>query len=208
MKFSIPVFCAFFCLTMISSCEKSEKNLEKEEIHSVPLNYEPTELSEKGDFVYDLGENIEVHLDNGEKIKVGNNSFEFRLLHFLDNPNEEIFNHSTLGWMTLDQIGFYENQVQLNESAVGQLKRLAKILKNYPEFQIKMGAFTSDEDFDQDQLAAILKQFTAILTQKGISAARIQTQVFGNVQQVCPSNDTPACQAQNRRFDVKVWKVN
>lgn len=86
------------------------------------------------------------------------------------------------------------------------MKRLAKILKNYSNYSLKLGAFTSGEDFDQDQLTAILKQFTSNLTQEGISAARIQTQVFGNVQQVCPSNDTPACQAQNRRFDVKVWK--
>lgn len=206
MKFSIGVFCSIFFLIAISSCHQSEKIVENEETHLVPLNYKPTELSEKGDFVYDLGEMIEVQLDNGEKIKVGNNSFEFRLLQFLDNPNEEIINHSTLGWITLDQIGFYENQVNLTPSALAQLKRLAKILKNYSNYSLKLGAFTSGEDFDQDQLTAILKQFTSNLTQEGISAARIQTQVFGNVQQVCPSNDTPACQAQNRRFDVKVWK--
>lgn len=187
-------------LSLVVSCKNStEIELENSsDLFHVEV-YDPTQLSEKGDFMYDVGEMLEIQLTKGSKMSVGDKSFEYQLWQLLKNKDQK-----RTYWLTLDQIGFYANQFGLDKKAKKQLTHLSKILKQHSELTLTFGAFTAEQDVDKEKLQLILKEFTDFMVEQGIATHRIQVQVLGDQQRVCPPNDTAACQAQNRRFAVKI----
>ncbi len=42
------------------------------------------------------------------------------------------------------------------------------------------------------------------LVKLGVNASNIKAEGYGPEHPICPANDTPVCQAQNRRVDIRI----
>lgn len=160
-----------------------------------------------GNFIYDLGSEIEIPLKNGTKLKVGESSIENKLYKFLNDDNATVSEDKTQGWMTLDRIYFEKGKSSLTPESKQQLKNLVLILKDYPKAKIKLGGYTDNAGSQEvNQPLSNERAQTAMKTMVslGIEKDRVSAEGYGAAHFVCATNDTPACMAQNRRVDLRV----
>lgn len=160
-----------------------------------------------GNFIYDLGPEVEVVLKNGTKLKVGEGSVENKLYKFLSNSDVLVSDDKTQGWMTLDRIYFEKGKSTLTPESKQQLKNLVLILNDYPKSKIKLGGYTDNAGYQEvnqslsnERAQAAMKTMIVL----GLKQERVSAEGYGATHFVCAANDTPACMAQNRRVDLRV----
>ncbi|MRJ08341.1 DUF937 domain-containing protein [Ornithobacterium rhinotracheale] len=160
-----------------------------------------------GNFIYDLGSEVEISLKNGTKLKVGEGSIENKLYKFLSDSNFTVSDDKTQGWMTLDRIYFEKGKSSLTPESKQQLKNLVLILNDYPKAKIKLGGYTDNagsqevnQPLSNDRAQTAMKTMIAL----GLKKDRVSAEGYGAAHFVCATNDTPACMAQNRRVDLRV----
>ncbi|MBK9730560.1 MAG: OmpA family protein [Chitinophagaceae bacterium] len=102
-------------------------------------------------------------------------------------------------------IQFVSGSAQLTSKAIGSLVPLIDYLNKYPDLKMEINGHTDDAGKDEanqklseDRAAAVKNQ----LIKKGIDAARLTSQGFGETQPVA-DNTTPAGRAANRRVELK-----
>ncbi|MRJ11141.1 DUF937 domain-containing protein [Ornithobacterium rhinotracheale] len=160
-----------------------------------------------GNFIYDLGSEVEISLKNGTKLKVGEGSIENKLYKFLSDSNFTVSDDKTQGWMTLDRIYFEKGKSSLTPESKQQLKNLVLILNDYPKAKIKLGGYTDNAGSQEvNQPLSNERAQTAMKTMVslGLKKDRVSAEGYGAAHFVCATNDTPACMAQNRRVDLRV----
>lgn len=162
-----------------------------------------------GNFVYDTGETITLTLpNNGGELKVGKNSTEAKLVAFLNDKNAAI--DTVKGnWFEFTNVRFKKGSADLLEESMAQLKNLVSISKAYPTAVFKFGGYTDSTGSAAVNTALSQKRADAVMAMAkrlGATAASLAggAKGYGPAHPICEANDTPECQAQNRRVAVNV----
>jgi outer membrane protein OmpA-like peptidoglycan-associated protein len=163
-----------------------------------------------GNYIYELGEEMEIILPDSAKTKmmVGRNSTEAKLYAFLSNDAMVVDTvDKTKGWITCDRIFFESGQAVLTENSVQQIERLAAIIKAYPNAEVKVGGYT--DTTGSAEVNTKLSGERALTVANGIQAASGRTNIvsegYGPLHPIA-DNSTPEGRAMNRRVDLRVTK--
>ncbi len=169
------------------------------------INLPAGALSADGDFVYETGAISDLKLKDGFTMKVGENAVERKLVDFVTDANKAV---DKATWFTLDRLTFEKGSAVL-KGGKEQLNNLKGILMAFPNLKIKMGGYTDNTG----DAAANLKlsqeraeAAKAALVKMGIDGRRVETEGYGDQHPVCKENNTPECQAMNRRIDIRVME--
>ncbi|MFT3982155.1 MAG: OmpA family protein [Ferruginibacter sp.] len=159
-----------------------------------------------GDFIYDLGENVEISLPDGVKLTVGKNSTEYKLVQFLNDKSAAI--DTVKGnWFEFTNVRFKTGGSEITAESEAQLKNLVTIAKAYPAAKFKIGGYTDNTGDAAKNLALSKKRAEAVAAKVkglGIAAAAITGAEGYGQEWPIASNDTPEGRAQNRRVAVNV----
>lgn len=166
-------------------------------------------LDEEGNYLYDLGESIDLVLPDATTITVGGKSAEAFLVQKLNNAAEQSRLLAQKEWITLNQVFFKSNSSKLSASSQSQLENLHQILVAFPEAKIKIGGYTDNVGNDEENLKISANRANVVkkmLMRMGVDESRMQAEGYGAQHFVCEANDTDVCRAQNRRIDIKLVK--
>lgn len=183
-----------------SSCNNEIKD-EMETEETIVWELREPELDENGNYIYDVGREVVVDLNDEFSLRVGEKSVEYKLFQMLNDDSFQINSNEEFGWITLDRVHWIDNE--LYESSLDQFENLVQILNSFPQSIIKIGGFT-DDDSRRNEFEKKVKKVYEELVKMGIDSNRLSYQVYGKKNLVCESNDTDLCRAQNRRVDIRL----
>lgn len=159
-------------------------------------------LNEYGDWVYEVGNDIELTLPDGVVLQVGSRSVEYRLVEFI-NSNKPVDKDT---WFSLDRLYFETGSATLKPQSQQQVKNIAAIMKSYSDVNLKIGGYT-DNTGSEDLNMRISQERANVALQSlvdlGVSADRLKAEGYG-AQHPIANNETEEGRAQNRRIDVRV----
>lgn len=174
-------------------------------VQPVNPNIPKGQLNAEKDFVYDLGENVELKLPNGTSLTVGQNSTEAKLITLLNDPNFKIDKNK---WITIDRLYFESGSATIKDDSKEQLDNIVKILKAYPSLVLKMGGYTDNTGDEKSNLKLSNQRAYAVstyITQKGgFNPLKVEAEGYGAQHFICPENDSEDCKAVNRRIDISI----
>lgn len=168
-----------------------------------------SKIDADGNFIYEIGDEMELTLPDSTKMKIGENSTENKIYTQLNNPDFKVNEDKTKDWVSLDRVYFSTGKSSLTENSNQQINNLVKILKSYPTATIKIGGYTDntgDAVINQKVSAERATTVAQQLIKGGIDAKRITSEGYGAQHFVYPANDTDECKAQNRRVDIRITK--
>ncbi len=164
-------------------------------------------LDENGNFIYNVGDNFEIELADGTTLMVGSKSTEAKLFNRLSGDYTVPATPTGDDWMVLDRVYFATGGDALTPESQTQVDNIAKILNNFPNATIKIGGYTDNTGSADVNKEVSTKRANSVMNElvgKGVAADRLKAEGFGPEFPVCPANDTPQCQAQNRRVDIRI----
>lgn len=170
---------------------------------------ETKELDADGNYIYDVGEILEITLPNGEKLSIGKNSTENQLFSMLENTDFVVSEDKTQGWITLDRVYFTTGSDELTSASQQQIKNIVALLKAFPETEVKLGGYTDNtgsQQINQPLSDGRAKSVMNTINQAGVDASRMAAEGYGSEHPICPANDTEVCKAKNRRVDIRITK--
>ncbi len=109
----------------------------------------------------------------------------------------------------LHNVNFGYNQADLNQYAQEELIRIVPLLKSYPNLLIEIAAHTDNIGTKEGNLTLSQKRADVVksfLVAQGIASAQIITQALGEKQPIA-SNQTEEGRKQNRRFELRVLRI-
>lgn len=189
--------------TTTHSEEVTHENLETEEVK------EDGTLDDKGNYVYNLGENLVITLANGTELNVGEFSTENKLYKALSDADFEVSEDKTQGWITLDRVYFDTGKDNLTEESRQQLDNIIELMKVYPNAEIKLGGYTDNTGSQEVNIRVSDSRAKSVMNdmiENGIETNRLSAEGYGPEHPICPANDTDICKAKNRRVDVRLIK--
>lgn len=113
------------------------------------------------------------------------------------------------GKIDLHNIYFQQSKAVILESSFPELERLATILVETPNLNIRVEGHTDNQGKPEglkqlsEERAAAIKQY---LTDKGITQERVETIGYGAAYPIS-SNDSEAERAKNRRVEIRITKL-
>ncbi len=163
-----------------------------------------------GNFVRDLGANVEIDLPNGGgKLTVGQGSTENQLYKMLTDANFVVDTvDKTKGWVSCDRLYFETGKNILTAQSQQQISNLAAIMKAFPNCNLKMGGYTDNTGNAASNLTLSQSRAEtafAALVKLGVDKIRGKAEGYGQEHPIA-TNDTPEGRAQNRRVDIRVTK--
>ncbi|MDG4946594.1 OmpA family protein [Weeksellaceae bacterium KMM 9713] len=175
---------------------------------------EETEVSTEkvdaaGNYIYDVGEMLEIELPNGEKMKIGANSTENQLFSMLNNSDFVVSADKTQGWITLDRVYFTTGSDELTATSQNQLDNIVALLKAFPGTEVKLGGYTDNtgsQQINQPLSEGRAKSVMNKIGNAGVDVARLAAEGYGSEHPLCPANDSDVCKAKNRRVDIRITK--
>ncbi len=108
----------------------------------------------------------------------------------------------------LNNIFFAQSKYYLRENSYPELQRLIKILKNYPNVEIKLEGHTDNQGDPALNLKLSIDRVNEVkkyLVSKGINGSRITTEGYGGTKPIA-SNDQEDTRKLNRRVEFTVTK--
>lgn len=178
----------------------------KQEVDTVQV---ATVLDEDGNYIYNVGQLLDITLPDGSKINVGENSLESKLYKMLSDESFNVSEDKTQGWITLDGVTFSKGSANLKDNSKKQIDNLVAILKAYPSANVKFGGYTDNTGSSEANQKISAQRAEAVvnaLIAGGVAADRLAAEGYGPEHPICPANDTDECKAQNRRVDLRVTK--
>jgi len=164
------------------------------------------EVNADGDYVYKSGEAQETTLPNDAKISLAAGTDLYRMHEKIKANDAALLDKSN--WFTLEDLYFEKGSNKLKPSSDAALKNLYEIANCY-NLNIKLGGYT-DASGDSLKNVALSAQRAesakAALVKLGLAADRIETEGYGPLHPKCISELSAACDAQNRRIDVRITK--
>lgn len=197
-------------LAPILGSEKNDSNaVNINTIENLNDSKEIAQLDGDGNFIYNIGNPIDLELPSGNSIQVGSNSTEMKLFRYLSNQNARIniSKNDRRDWITLDRVFFSKGTSGLTGESEDQLKKIYLLLSEFPETKIKIGGYTDNTGTDEQNEKISRERANTVkrnLTRMGVDEARMQAEGYGAEHFICPANDTDVCKAQNRRVDLKI----
>lgn len=161
-------------------------------------------LDENGNYIYDIGNIVELSLPGGEKLKVGSQSSESKIINLIKSKDDK---EKFSSWTTLDRVYFKTGSDELTEASKQQIKNIASIMNAYPDVKLKLGGYTDNTGSKEVNQNISLKRAQSVankLISIGISSDRLKFEGYGSDYPICSANDTDECRAQNRRVDVRI----
>lgn len=195
-------------------CEKKDNIAaapvtETETSNTSDITTSTSKLDADGNYIYDIGQNIDLALPGGSSITVGENSSENKLFTMLNDANFTISDDKTQGWVTLDRVYFATGKSELTTNSEAQVANLTALLAAFPTASVKVGGYTDstgDAAVNKRVSTERAKSIADKLIAGGVDASRIESEGYGAEHFVCPANDTDECKAQNRRVDIRITK--
>jgi OOP family OmpA-OmpF porin len=158
-------------------------------------------------YIYNTGQPLVLTLPDGSRQRVGANSTEYRLYHFLADPTELVDPLNPLaGCLNVDRVYFPPGKATLTAESQQQLQNLAAILKAFPQARIKLGGHTDNVGDDrQNQQLSQQRARAAMyaLSALGVPKSRLLTESYG-AKALVASNAAPVGRALNRRLSLQV----
>ncbi|MEJ8757197.1 OmpA family protein [Pontibacter sp. H259] len=147
----------------------------------------------------------EREIPGGVVLNIPPNGIESKLVAFIEDENKAVDKTS---WFSFDRLNFDTGSARIQPQSQEQIDNIAKILKAYPQVNIKIGGYTdnvgqpaSNLKLSQDRAQAV----KAAIQKLGIDASRLEAEGYGEQHPVA-DNTTEQGRAQNRRIDVLVTK--
>ncbi len=168
-----------------------------------------TKLDADGNYIYDIGSNIEIALPDGSKMNVGQSSTENKFFTMLNDANFKVSDDKTQGWVTLDRVYFTTGKSDLTANSQAQVANIVTLLKAFPTASVKVGGYTDntgDTAINKRVSTERAKSVADQLIAGGVETSRIESEGYGAEHFVCPANDSDECKAQNRRVDLRITK--
>ena len=160
-------------------------------------------LDASGNYVIDIGPEGSRKLKNGERLMIGENSIENKIVDFAE-ANDGSAKQSD--WLTFDRIYFEPGKTSLTSNSDQQLQNIAAIMKSYPSVFLKLGGYT-DNTGERSTNKVISTQRAEscqnALLALGVDKSRLAAEGYGASNPIA-DNSTEAGKAQNRRISVKV----
>ncbi len=103
-------------------------------------------------------------------------------------------------------VTFDTGSAHVKPALYSEINRIADVLQQYPQTLIRVEGHTDSVGSDQNNMELSRQRAEAVkelLTQRGVSPARIQVVALGETQPVAP-NSTATGRGQNRRVEIKV----
>ncbi|MGI9526405.1 MAG: DUF937 domain-containing protein [Weeksellaceae bacterium] len=192
----------------VKALDKEGKEIKiVDELSAAPLEVKGTYDSINNRYIYDIGEDTQITLPDGETITVGSNSTEAKLYNFLSDDAQTVSDDKTQGWIVLDRVYFETGSNNLDVTSRDQLERITKIMNAYPNMKVKLGGYTDNQGGQEVNQPLSERRASTVmenLVKSGINADRLSSEGYGQDHFVCPANDTPECKALNRRVDIRV----
>lgn len=111
--------------------------------------------------------------------------------------------------MIMKNVGFVRSKSELLDHSYPELNRLAELMKDYPEMEIKLEGHTDntgDKDLNEQLSLERAQQIADYITSKGIKAKRIEVNGYGGTKPIAP-NDKEATRILNRRVEYIITKM-
>ncbi len=159
-------------------------------------------LDASGNYIIDIGPEGTRKLKDGERLVVGQNSVENKIVDFAE-ANES--KNAESNWITFDRIYFETGKSSLTANSEKQLENIAAIMKSYPNISLKLGGYTDntgDKAINSKISAQRAESCQAALIALGVDKDRIIAKGYGSDHPIA-DNSTEEGRAQNRRISVK-----
>ena len=190
--------------------EHHEENHEgAEDIHADNATPKSSELDASGNYIYNVGDLIDINLPDGTVLHIGQNSTENKLFTMLQDAGFTVNTDKSQDWVTLDRVYFNTGSDELTANSKVQLDNIAKILTAFPTAEVKLGGYTDNtgsQEINQPLSEGRAKSVLNDISNAGIAANRLSSEGYGSEHPICPANDTDICKAQNRRVDIRITK--
>ena len=160
-------------------------------------------LDASGNYIIDIGPEGTRKLKDGERLIVGENSVENKIVDFAEANEGKALESD---WITFDRIYFETGKTTLKASSEKQLENIAAIMKAYPNTNLKLGGYTDntgDKAINSKISTQRAESCQAALVALGVDKSRITTKGYGSADPIA-DNKTEEGRAQNRRISVKV----
>lgn len=160
-------------------------------------------LDASGNYIIDIGPEGSRKLKDGERLMVGENSLENKIIDFAE-ANESKTVESD--WLTFDRIYFETGKTSLTANSEKQLENIAAIMKSYPNVSLKLGGYTDntgDKAINSKISNERAESCKAALIALGVDAQRLTAKGYGSEHPIA-DNKTEEGRAQNRRISVKL----
>lgn len=108
--------------------------------------------------------------------------------------------------LAFNNLEFYSGKAVIKSSSYTSLQNLAKILKEHPEFKLRIAGHTDSDGSESSNLTLSRKRATAVKTylkQYGISDSIFIIEAYGETQPVA-SNNTAEGKQKNRRVEMEI----
>lgn len=116
--------------------------------------------------------------------------------------------------ITLNNIYYNPNSVQLKKESYKELNKLVASLRNYPEMVIEIGSHTDSRGDAQDNLTLSQKKAASVvdfITSRGIDRSRVIPRGYGETMLVNQCKDGVICtereHERNRRTTIRILKI-
>lgn len=153
----------------------------------------------------DLGAFMDRKLPNGVPLHIPANGVENKLLAFIEDTGKQV---SVDTWFSFDRLEFDTNASTLKSSSQEQMSNIAKILKAYPQVEMKFGGYTDNTGNPEQNLQLSRERASSAMNQVvalGVDASRLTSDGYGE-QHPRADNATPEGRQRNRRIDINVTK--
>ena len=150
------------------------------------------------------GNSKSITLPDGNFFNISHqNSSEYKLFAFLNNPDAQVDADRTKGWIPMDDIHFEKGIAILLPESENQLKNIALILQSFPNSRIKIGGYTDDTGTDEINMRLSFERAKVVfkkLVSLDVAAHRIAYEGYGSNY----PNDSDEAIAANRRVDIRI----
>lgn len=160
-------------------------------------------LDSLGNWVYNLGADVNLDLPGGGKLVVGENSTEAKLVKFL-NSSDPV--DTTKGnWFDFTNVRFETSKSTITKESMAQLTNMVTIAKAYPNAKFKIGGYTDNTGNEANNVKLSKERAAAVaaeITKMGATNI-VSSDGYGS-QFPIADNATLEGRAQNRRVSVNV----
>jgi OOP family OmpA-OmpF porin len=200
-----------FAALLIAAAVWGYKNLNKEEetvvVEDFPVQVDSAKKpgTNKEAVQTDLGPFVQRELPKNIVLNIPEKGVESKLINFIQDSTLVIDKDT---WFDFDRITFETNSTNLGKESLEQIDNIAKILRAYPNVNLKIGGYTDNTGDAAKNLSLSKSRADAVkqgIVSKNIKATRIQSEGYGMEHPVA-DNETEEGRALNRRIAVNVTR--
>jgi outer membrane protein OmpA-like peptidoglycan-associated protein len=210
LKWLLPLLLLLGAFLLWKSCNNKETAVPepKTEVATTP-NTAVTEPATTTTAATATKESLKVKLADGVEINANKGGIEDRLVTFL-NDKAAVIDSTKKGdyWYDFDNLNFEFGKTTITKESQGQIGNIVAILKAYPNFKMKIGAYTDKKGVDASNMKLSQARADAVLaaiTAAGGNAAQItKAEGYGETLAVVAETATDEERLKDRRTSIKV----